>query len=200
VDWNSHLRLAPEDLEDVVLRSQHALNAVGKIVARLLCNFDEEATFRVRVRLYHGWTSGITRTPNQIAVTKLPEYESPDQMFPSSRVLSLTDIEFGDRLIDALPQRENVGLGIHLPNTLRNRHGGAEKDEKMVDTALATDLLSWARAEPNSVAIVASADDDVIPPVFAAEAWMRPFGGTVHILRPAPRKESRFLRLEGLLH
>lgn len=200
VDWNSHMRLAPDELDDTVLRSQYALNMVGRVVTKELCKFDQDATFRVRIRLYYGWTSGIARTPNRIAITKLPEYDVPDQIFPSARVLALSDIEFGDRLIDALPQRENAGLGIHLPNTLRKQGGRPAKSEKMVDTALAADLLSWARAEPNSMAIVASADDDVIPPVFAAEAWMKPFGGTVRILRPAPRKESKFLRLEGLLH
>jgi hypothetical protein len=171
---------------------------MGKAVARELCASDGQATFRVRTRLYHGWTSGITFTENRRAITQLPEYENPDQIFPSARVLALSDIEFGDRLIDALPQRENIGLGIHLPNTLR-RQSGAVQNEKMVDTALAVDLLAWARIEPNSMAIVASTDDDVIPPVFVAEAWMRPFGGTIRVMRPAPRAESKFLRLEGLL-
>lgn len=201
MDWNSHLRLAPVDLgNDAILRSQFALNVVGKAVTKELCKFDSSATFRVRTRLYYGWTSGITRTPNRQAVTKLPEYDNPDQIFPSSRVLSLTDIEFGDRLIDAMPQRENSGLGIHLPNTWRKQSGREEKSEKMVDTALAADLLSWARTEPGSMAIVASADDDVIPPIFVAEAWMKPFGGVVRVLRPSPRVESKFLRLEGLLN
>lgn len=168
-------------------------------MTRELCKLDVSAIFRVKIRLYYGWTSGATNTPNRIAITKLSEYDNPDSIFASRRVISLSDIEFGDRLIDALPQRENVGLGIHLPNTLRKQGGGREKSEKMVDTALAADLLSWARAEPSSMAIVASSDDDLIPPVFVAEAWMKPFGGIVKILRPAPRAESRYLRLEGLL-
>lgn len=201
VDWNSHLRLAPKELkDDAILRSRYAINLVGKAVTRELCKFDSNATFRVRMRLYYGWTSGVTRTPNRKAVAELPEYDNPDQIFPSSRVLSLADIEFGDRLIDAMPERENIGLGIHLPNTWRKQSGRSEKNEKMVDTALAADLLSWARAEPNSMAVVASADDDVIPPIFVAEAWMRPFGGSVRVLRPSPRVESKFLRLEGLLN
>lgn len=201
VDWNSHLRLAPVSLgDDAILRSQFALNSVGKTVTKELCKHDPIATFRVRMRLYYGWTSGVTRTPNRKAITQLPEYNNPDQIFSSARVLSLTDIEFGDRLIDAMPERENLGLGIHLPNTLRKQGGRDEKSEKMVDTALAADLLCWARTEPSSMAIVASGDDDVIPPIFVAEAWMKPFGGSVRVLRPSPRVESKFLRLEGLIN
>lgn len=186
--------LDPED------RSRHAINAVGRTVVKELCSIDSKAVFRVRIRLYYGWTSGITPTPNRKAIMKLREFENPDDIFPSSRVLALSDIEFGDRLIDALPERENTGLGIHLPNTLRRQNSQSDRSEKMVDTALASDLLSWARSEPSSLAIVASSDDDTIPPAFTAEAWMKPFGGRVKIIRPSVRNESKFLRLEGLVN
>lgn len=129
----------------------------------------------------------------------MSEFASPDEIFPSSRVLALSDIGFGDRLIDALPERQNRGLQIHLPNTYRRQRGDTAPSEKMVDTALASDLLSWAKSEPGSIALVLSSDDDAVPPIFVAEAWMKPFGGSVFLVRPTARGDSRFLALEGLL-
>lgn len=108
-------------------------------------------------------------------------------------------MEFGDRLIDALPEREIKPWRIHLPNTLRKQRGDAPPVEKMVDTALGADLLTWARHEPGSIAIVFSGDDDIIPPIFVAESWMKPMGGEIHLVRSRNRAESRYLSLEGLL-
>jgi len=172
---------------------------VGKIVAKRLCNLDQKSVFRVQTRLYHGWTSGVTQTENRRAFASVPEFSNPDEIFPSARVLALSDVEFGDRLIDALAVRRNKGLQIHLPNTYRRQRGDTGPAEKMVDTALASDLLSWARSDPNSIALVFSGDDDAVPPVFVAEAWMKPFGGAVYLIRPEARGDSRFLSLEGLI-
>jgi uncharacterized LabA/DUF88 family protein len=187
-------------MKDIAVeRCGYALRAVGKEITKLLCQIDSKCVFRVRVRLYHGWTSGITQTENRRAIQFLPEFDAPDEIFPSTRVIALSDIEFGDRLIDACVERESGGLRIHLPNTRRRRHGSQKYEEKMVDTALAVDVLSWARAEPNSLAFVVSSDDDLIPPVFVAEAWMKPYGGIVRLVRSRSRGESRYLTLEGLI-
>ena len=67
----------------------------------------------------------------------------------------------------------------------------------MVDTALAADLLEWAREGQNGWAIVLSEDDDLVPPVFAAEAWTKPHGGRAFIARS--RRGDAFLKLDGLL-
>ena len=68
----------------------------------------------------------------------------------------------------------------------------------MVDTALAADLLDRARNDPDEWTLVLSEDDDVVPPVFTAEAWMRPYGGCVFIVRT--RRSSRaFLKLDGVV-
>jgi hypothetical protein len=200
VDWNSQIRGAPEEFTNQpVEKCRYALKRVGKIVTKQLCDLDESSVFRVQVRLYHGWTSGVTRTPNRRAFEEVAEFSAPDEIFPSTRVLALSDVEFGDRLIDALPVRQNRGLQIHLPNTYRRQRGDAEPAEKMVDTALASDLLSWARSDPESIALVLSNDDDAVPPIFVAEAWMKPFGGSVYLLRHRARGDSRYLSLEGLL-
>lgn len=200
VDWNSRLRLAPEELEEqAVERARFALQQLGKAVTRFLCAIDPTTIFRLRFRLYHGWTAGTTPTVNRRALFSLTEFYDPELLFPSTRVLCPSPIEFGDRLLDGRVERLVTRLNIHLPNTLRRQRGDEPPSEKMVDAALASDLLSWARSEPQSLALVLSSDDDIIPPVFVAEAWMSPLGGQVLILRPDARGESRYLNLEGLL-
>lgn len=200
VDWNSQLLNTPEELNTFPIeKCRLALQATGKAVTKALCALSATDIFRVQMRLYHGWTIGVCQTANRRAFASLTEFDEPDSIFPSSRVLAKSDIEFGDRLIDALPERENKGLRVHLPNTLRRQNKREPYTEKMVDTALAVDLLSWARAEPNSIAVVISPDDDLVPPVFIAEAWMKPLGGKVILIR-SRANESRFLALEGLVN
>lgn len=200
VDWNSQLLTVPKEFEnDPVERCRYALKNTGKTVSRLLCKLESESNFRVRTRLYHGWTSGTTQTANRRAFGSIDEMLIPDDLFPSTRVNAWSDVEFGDRLIDALPQRETGPSRIHLPNTLRKQSGNMPPVEKMVDTALAADVLTWARHEPSSIALVFSSDDDMVPPVFVAEAWMKPHGGALHLVRPRARADSKFLSLEGLL-
>ena len=67
----------------------------------------------------------------------------------------------------------------------------------MVDTALAADLLHWARNDAGDWALILAEDDDFIPPVFTAESWIRPFGGRLFIVRK--RLSGRFVQLDGLL-
>jgi uncharacterized LabA/DUF88 family protein len=200
VDWNSRLRLAPADLQaEPVERARFSLNQLGKTVARELCNLDASIVYRVRLRIYHGWTAGISPTLNRRSLTSLTEFHDPEQIFPSQRVLCPTPIELGDRLLDGRDERLVTRMSIHLPNTLRRQGGDDFPTEKMVDCALAVDLLSWARTEPASLAIILSSDDDIIPAVFVAESWMIPLGGIVRIIRPTARGDSRYLNLEGLL-
>lgn len=67
----------------------------------------------------------------------------------------------------------------------------------MVDTALAADLLVWARSFPSEWALVLAEDDDVVPPLFTAEAWVKPHGGRALLVRRRPA--GQYLRLNGLL-
>ena len=100
-------------------------------------------------------------------------------------------------LLSALPERTHARPPIHLPNTLRRQARNAPPIEKMVDTALAADLLEWARRESSEWALVLSEDDDVVPPPFTAEAWIRPHGGRAFIVRAS--RPHGFLKLDGLL-
>jgi hypothetical protein len=199
IDWNSQLRSVgyPDEINPAD-RAREALRRLGASVSRILAAEDQMARFRLNLRLYCGWTKGFTRSDYFKAIAGLVEAFDVDPLFPSSRVNVSPDFGFGDRLIDGLPERLNSGLGIHLPNTLRDQGTGHFK-EKMVDTAFACDLLSWVRTNPNGWALVVSNDDDLVPPVFVAEAWMQHSPGRVLLLRNQERSSDKFLRLEGLL-
>ena len=67
----------------------------------------------------------------------------------------------------------------------------------MVDTALAADLLHWARESPTEWALVLAEDDDIVPPVFAAESWIKAHGGRAFIVRR--RHCDQYVKLDGLL-
>jgi len=92
-------------------------------------------------------------------------------------VVFLPNVQYGHTLREALAERRHRHPPIHLPNTLREQSKESTPVEKMVDTALATDLLDWARSDPDEWALVLADDDDFVPPVFAAEAWIKPHGG-----------------------
>lgn len=199
VDWNSQLRAIPDSAsKEPAERSRVALKRVAKNITKILCAESSSANFRVTVRVYSGWCKGFTRTVNHIALSSLPELHDLDALFPSGRVSVIPSIGYGDRLLDSLSKREHSKLGIHLPNTLRQQDGRSNPREKMVDTALASDLLSWVRSEPTGWAAVVSNDDDMVPPVFAAEAWAAEQGGHVMLIRSRVDTD-RFLRLDGLV-
>lgn len=199
IDWNSQLRaVQASNTLSPTERAREALRRVGHTVTRIITEEDPLGRFRLFVRLYCGWTKGFTRSDYFKAIAGLTDTFDIDLIFPSSRISVSSDIEYGDRLIDALSTRQNGGLGIHLPNTLRNQ-GWAQLQEKMVDTALACDLLSWVRSNPDGWSVVVSNDDDMVPPVFIAEAWLQGSHGRVFLARSQSRPSDRFLRLEGLV-
>jgi len=199
VDWNSQLRAvsAVPDLAPIEIARQ-ALRRVGASVSKTLVAEAPNNRFRVDLRLYSGWTKGFTRSDYYKAITSLTEAFDLDALFPSSKIAVTPNLGFGDRLLEGLDTRLNPGLGVHLPNTLRQQEGGGPWREKMVDTALASDLLSWLRDDFDSWAVVVSNDDDLVPPVFVAEGWLQHANGRVLLLRTQNRPGDRFLRLDGL--
>lgn len=183
-------RLQPRDC------ATRTLEKTAQSIKRVLTRKAPAARFDVAMRLYHGWHKGFHRTENLRAIMTAA----------SGIALSATDnrnirfsprIEYGHTLLSALPGRLHPSHSIHLPNTLRQQSRKEQPEEKMVDTALAADLLHWARNDAGDWALILAEDDDFIPPVFTAESWIRPFGGRLFIVRK--RQSGRFVQLDGLL-
>ena len=150
--------------------------------------------FRVSFRLYHGWHKGWQEADNLRAlITAAAERGSTGWR----NVAFAGQVEYGHTLLSALPSRLTA-KSIHLPGTLRQQARNLRPVEKMVDTALASDLLYWAFAGDEGWAIVMSNDMDVIPPVLTAEASTSGTRRRVLILKTAQWR-SLLVDVRGLL-
>ena len=212
VDWNSQMHNAGVSRDDPHEKARRTLTWIFRVIGRALTQQAPAARFNVVFRLYHGWYKGWEPTENYRAITRTVSEIDFFSLGRTARVAFSSEVEYGHALLAALPERRHVNPPIHLPNTWRQQSGDSPRVEKMVDTALAADLLEWARESRNGWAIVLSEDDDVVPPILAAEAWMKPRGGCVlparvrrRTRRPpsvAPRSSrggDQYLKLDGLL-
>jgi hypothetical protein len=199
IDWNSQLiNSGAVKLEDPIERARIALDRTARAIAKNLIALDAAARFRVALRLYHGWYKGFEAMPNRRALVRIIAEGDINSISPWPAVVFSPNVQFGDQLLMALPARSHARTPVHLPNTLRAQDGKGRLVEKMVDTALATDLLSWARSEPSDWAIVLAEDDDMVPPLFAAEAWTKPFGGRAIMFRHREFSKA-FLLTDGIV-
>ena len=175
-------------------RAQRTLAQTLRSIGRALSA--ERPRFRVSFRLYHGWHKGWQPTDGFKAAVQAVG-ATDFTALSRDRVDFSPTVQYGHTLLAALPERQHRRPLIHLPNTLRDQARGQQPAEKMVDTALAADLLAWACRSPSEWALVLAEDDDVAPPLFTAEAWIKPHGGRALLLRK--RRAGQYLRLDGLL-
>ena len=196
VDWNAQLHNARALDADPRTRAKRTLERTARVIGRSLARH-AASSFHVAFRLYHGWHKGWERTENLRAMISTVSETNFSALAQTPNVVWSSDVQYGHTLLAALPERTHARPPIHLPNTLRRQARNAPPTEKMVDTALAADLLEWARRDPNQSALVLSEDDDVVPPLFTAESWIRPHGGRAFIVRAS--RPDGFLKLDGLL-
>lgn len=189
VDWDTarRLRWLPPSVArsgvrslDVQLKELYMAIARG---CKALC--DDRCM--VRVRLYHGWHQGKT----------------PTQDYRDLAAIQPRRLAFGDLSVAFEPPQIADSLlcgGRHasLRNTLRKRENALEHEQKLVDTALAADLLFLARqhsTNKDADFLVVSEDDDMIPPVVVAQQW----GLSCKILRVRDSKSRCVDHLDRLL-
>ena len=194
VDWRAQTHNAGICRANDAEAARRTLHQTTRMVGRALKS--EQMRFRVSFRLYHGWHRGWQRTDGFRAATQAVG-AADFSALSGERVEFSPAVRYGHTLLAALPERQHSRLSLHLPNTLRNQRRGQPPKEKMVDTALAADLLAWARSFPSEWALVLAEDDDVVPPLFTAEAWVKPHGGRALLVRRRPA--GQYLRLDGLL-
>ncbi|WP_157275755.1 hypothetical protein [Pelomonas sp. Root1444] len=197
IDWNSQLLLTKRDKDtDPVGTADAAFKQTVRRVARCLASIDGSLRFRVALRLYHGWHKGYEVTPNrkaaQITVAKA-DFASLSQR---PNVVFSPLVEFGDHLLEASASRLHRKLGCHLSDTVRPRSRGGW-EEKMVDTALASDVVVTAHRDKTRWIVVVTEDDDFIPPVYTAEFALTGTNSRAMILQKNIR--SSLLPLDGIL-
>ncbi|WP_137897087.1 NYN domain-containing protein [Sphingomonas sp. 2SG] len=184
VDWNSQIRNCKAlSIEDMERQASTTLTMTARAIGRALTALEEGTRYRVSLRLYHGWRKGFEETDRKRAATAAIAAADFATLSTSATVVIEDNVGFGDLLLDALPRREVGKPSVHLPGTYRRAERRAGFEEKMVDTAIAADLLSIARSDPDSVVMVVAEDTDLVPPLFTAEAWMSASGGRAFLLR-----------------
>ncbi len=193
VDWNAQIINHAATLREQPVRcAEQTLERTARTIERTLLSWSQTERFRVTLRLYHGWHKGYEPTANRRAVGQMVAGMDFSLLPRSNTVVFSSEVQFGDRLIDALPTRLHSRLGIHLPNTLRVQRKEDGPIEKMVDTSIAADLLSWARTSPSEDALILTEDDDLVPAVYVAEAWVSASSSRICLIRH--RRSSRPLK------
>ncbi|WP_143277585.1 NYN domain-containing protein [Bordetella genomosp. 10] len=197
VDWNSQIYINGEKLrKDPIMTAQLTLEKTVARIARCLNKVDRDGRFRVQIRLYHGWHKGYEPTINRKAITTALASISFADLSPIRNIVFDSNVAYGDCLLHALSSRLHTRLGIHLPNTLQLQHGVL--GEKMVDTALAADVVSNAATQTDEWIVVVAEDDDLVPPVFTAEALLSKTSSRILMLQNRKRS-GNFLNLENIM-
>jgi hypothetical protein len=184
VDWDSARRIVEQPAKGRGEREiSIAMDRLCYVIARYLEGIDKKGSFHVRWRIYHGWHRGKTKSPDR------DQFETYIQQSRSRRIGGVafgSDFAFGNEL--ACISKRRV-----LYDTLRTNERG-EDCQKMVDTAIACDLLHVVRWKEADVHIVIGDDDDLLPAIFTADAWKAKVVMLTH--REACNKH---LKTEGLV-
>lgn len=184
IDWNSQIRnCKARSIDDLERQASTTLTMTARALGRALSSLEDGVRYRVSLRLYHGWRKGFEETDRKRAATAAIAAADFATLSTSASVVIEDNVGFGDVLLDALPRRAVGKPPVHLPGTYRRAERRIGFEEKMVDTAIAADLLSLARSDPDSVVMVVAEDTDLVPPLFTAEAWMSASGGRAFLLR-----------------
>jgi hypothetical protein len=149
------------------------------------------------MRFYHGWHKGYQPSDNRKSIMTVVAETDFLNLSTRSNIVFAPDVGYGDCLLSAMPCRLHTPQSIHLPNTLRSRNSRRGLEEKMVDTAMASDMIVSAYQDPAAWVIVAAEDDDIVPPVFAVENMVNPYNSRVLLLSYRTRGNN-FLKLDGL--
>jgi hypothetical protein len=197
IDWNSQLLLVSLDDKNPVQVCEVALEKLSRRIVNCLVAMHGESLFRVNLRFYHGWFKGFEETVNRKAIKSVLATTDFSTLSTRQNVVFNAEVGFGDCLLSALSSRMHIKPAIHLPNTLRNRISGKGLEEKMVDTALASDIIVSAYADPDHWILVASEDDDIVPALFSAEAAMARYDSRVLLMTERKRSKT-FLKLDNI--
>lgn len=197
VDWQSQLLITGVNAQaEPLLAARAALKQVTRRITLCLSKIEKKAKFRVALRLYHGWRKGYEPTTNFKAIRQVISETDFSSLSNFPNISYSGIIGFGDCLISASPKRLHPKISIHLPNTYRDR-GDRGSEEKMVDTAIATDSIVCAYQYPEDWIILVGEDDDLVPPLFSIETIVCARGAKALLLSKRKRSNN-FLLLDGL--
>lgn len=169
IDWNAQIYAAKRNRTDDP-GPERVLAHVAKRILDALIDFLGDHRFEVRLRLYCGWHKGFEPTLRRRELSKIAE----EDLFSLSnhRNISIRSLAFGDTALGALSKRIVRGTNSHFPATCRD-HGYEKLEEKMVDTALISDLIYCAAKDEDGAWLAVMGEDvDLMPGVYTAEGLL----------------------------
>lgn len=187
IDWDTARRISkPAIRKTTDNRNLISMMEIQELIYELLYDIDKSLNFRITYRIYHGWHRGKTKTPDLLDFEKL----SAESKF-SRRIGNCSfapEISFGNNLICG-------GKRSFLYDTLRRRDQSDKDEQKMVDTALVSDLLASVRQDRDAIYLVIGDDDDLLPGVITADSW----GAKITLARIIRPLDNLFLNTSDLI-
>ncbi len=194
VDWNAQIHAAKRHRADVP-NAERVLTHVAKRIIDGFVDFLADYRFEVRLRLYCGWHKGFEPTSRRRELANIVD----EDLFglSSHRNIAIRSLAFGDTALGALKKRIVRGTNSHFPATCRGRgYDGIE--EKMVDTALISDLIYCAARDDDGAWLAVLGEDiDLMPGVYTAEGLLTTSSRKIAYLRKTsePFLECKDLQL-----
>lgn len=186
IDWDTARRMVQHDVnrgrERLVDRQ---LRELQEALALTLQQHDRQARFRVSLRLYHGWHRGRTKTQDRLEIERFLDQQGLQRAV--GKVSFAPELAYSDELMCRSERR-------YLFDTLRRRQDGSD-EQKMVDTALVSDLLHFVHSRAGALALVVGDDDDLLPGIFTAESW-----GCRVLLARLRTEDNQHLNTRGLIY
>lgn len=179
VDWNSELRaLKLTKSSDGAEAARRAIKFLCRGIGKLLDDKTQEKNFFLFLRFYHGWRTGFLPNARRAALDSARTYDPRNPQdrgiveYSPRATQVVRELEFGDRLLGARNTRLcGPRMDHHLPGTYQQNRAGVY-GEKMVDTALVSDLLHLAIENDGSWLVVVGQDADLVPGILTAEGLL----------------------------
>ena len=176
-----------------------ALRHIEKILSDYLILSSPQAMFRVQLRLYAGWWTGRTPTGYRRGIDGiLTKYAKRVRHYRKKNRTVIFQagsdgLQLGERLACVnkwLTQKE----GVHFLDTMRSTSQGSR--EKMVDTALTTDLIGLVHRKEADQYVVISDDDDILAGIIYSECM----GANIKMLSRCGRSSKYMAHIKNMLH
>jgi hypothetical protein len=188
IDWNSEVRSLDREGANGAQVARRALKNVCRSVGRLLTERAQSEPFFIFLRVYHGWRRGFEPTERRRALEEARVYDPINladrgvSEYSPSQIQVVRELEFGDCLLAARDERRcGPRLDHHLPSTLQTDARG-RLGEKMVDTAIVSDLVYLSIEDDRSWLIVVGQDADLVPGILTAEGILQGTDRRVYFL------------------
>lgn len=163
IDWDTARRVLQTDTYNG--RNSLGLRAmieVQNFISEILVDYDKNGNYRIDYRIYHGWHRGKTKTDDYREFENMRINNSLNRRL--GKCVFSPDFSFGNVLLCG-------GKRKPLYDTLRRRENSDKDEQKMVDTALVSDLLTSVRTDRDAIHLIIGDDDDLIPGIITAESW-----------------------------